>query len=163
MAGRERELVRIDSLLREATERRSGALLIVGEPGVGKTTLLEAARAQATSFTYLGTRGIEAESHVAYAGLFGLLNPIRDRVSDIADHRASALGSALARVEPRGERRAVPPGRRHPVAPGRGGRARTGAGDRGRPAVAGPGVGGRDRVRGAPARSGRRRLPAGGP
>lgn len=87
---------RIDALLDAAAARRSGALLLVGEPGVGKTSLLEVARERAGSFTCLETRGIEAESHLAYAGLFGLLNPIRDRVADIAEHQATAIGSALA-------------------------------------------------------------------
>jgi DNA-binding CsgD family transcriptional regulator len=63
---------------------------------MGKTTLLEAARRRADSFLCLGACGVEAESHLAYAGLFGLLNPIRDRLADIPDSQASALGSALA-------------------------------------------------------------------
>ena len=96
LAGREHELARIDALMGDAAEGRSGALLVVGEPGVGKTTLLEVARARADSFTCLATRGIQAESHLAWAGLFGLLNPIRDRVADLTDPQASALGSALA-------------------------------------------------------------------
>ncbi len=96
LAGREHELARIDALLDDAIAGRSGTLLVVGEPGVGKTTLLDVARARADSFTCLGTRGIEAESHLAYAGLFGLLNPIRDRVADLTDYQATALGAALA-------------------------------------------------------------------
>ena len=95
LAGREHELARIDVLLGQAVAGRGGALLVLGEPGVGKTTLLEAARARAESFTCLVTRGIEAESHLAYAGLFGLLNPIRDLVADLTEHQATALGSAL--------------------------------------------------------------------
>lgn len=96
LAGREHELQRIGALLGDATAGRSGALLVVGEPGVGKTALLEAARARADAFTCLSTRGIEAESQLAYAGLFGLLNPIRKRLADIPDHQGAALGAALA-------------------------------------------------------------------
>jgi DNA-binding NarL/FixJ family response regulator len=96
LAGREHELAAIDDLLGDASVGRSGALLLVGEPGTGKTTLLEAARARAGSFTVLGTRGVESESRLACAGLFGLLNPIRDRVTEIPDGQATALGSALA-------------------------------------------------------------------
>jgi len=106
LAGREHELARIDALMGDAAEGRSGALLVVGEPGVGKTTLLEVARARAGSFTCLATRGIQAESHLAWAGLFGLLNPIRDRLADLTDPQASALGSALAWA--RGEATADP-------------------------------------------------------
>ena len=94
--GRVHELARIDALLGDAFAGRSGALLVTGEPGMGKTTLLEAARARADSFTCLSTRGVEAESHLAHAGLFGLLNPIRHRVSGIPESQATALGSALA-------------------------------------------------------------------
>jgi DNA-binding CsgD family transcriptional regulator len=96
LVGREHELGRIEALLVDASAGCTGALLVVGEPGMGKTTLLEAARAGADSFTRLGTRGVEAESNLAYAGLFGLLNPIRDRMADIPDSQAEALGSALA-------------------------------------------------------------------
>ena len=96
LAGREHELERIDVLLGDAAAGRGGALLVVGEPGVGKTTLLEVARARGDAFTCLGTRGIQAESHLAWAGLFGLLNPIRHRVADLTEPQASALGSALA-------------------------------------------------------------------
>jgi DNA-binding NarL/FixJ family response regulator len=106
LAGREQELARIDALMGDAAEGRSGALLVVGEPGVGKTTLLEVARARAGSFTCLATRGIQAESQLAWAGLFGLLNPIRDRVADVTDPQASALGSALGWA--RGEATADP-------------------------------------------------------
>ncbi len=96
LLGREPELARIDALLGAASAGHSEALLVVGEPGMGKTTLLEAARARAASFTCLGARGVEVESHLAYAGLFGLLNPLRKRVTDIPDSQATALSSALA-------------------------------------------------------------------
>ena len=40
LVGREAELARIDALLAEATSHGSATLLLEGEPGVGKTTLL---------------------------------------------------------------------------------------------------------------------------
>ncbi|MDZ5663369.1 AAA family ATPase [Nocardioides sp. S-58] len=95
LLGRERELERIEALLSDAAAGRSQALFMVGEPGVGKTTLLQAGRARASAFTCLEARGVEAESTLAYGGLLGLLNPVRDRVADLTGYQAAALGSAL--------------------------------------------------------------------
>ena len=96
VVGRDGELARIDTLLADAAAGRGGALIVEGAPGVGKTTLLETARSRAGEVTCLSTRGIESESRLAYAGLFGLLNPIRDLVDDIPESQAAALRSALA-------------------------------------------------------------------
>src|SRR5262249_30344690 len=55
--GREGELERVGALLEAARGRRSGALLVVGEPGAGKSALLDAARAEAAAFeSALGLR-----------------------------------------------------------------------------------------------------------
>ena len=70
-------------------------LLIEGEPGVGKTALLEAARALAAGFTCLTAQGVESEMQLAHAGLLGLLNPIRDLIGEVPPPQAAALSSAL--------------------------------------------------------------------
>jgi predicted ATPase len=62
VVGREPELDSIGQLLDAARTQRSGALVLVGEPGIGKTTLLEAARTMAGDFTVLTARGVESES-----------------------------------------------------------------------------------------------------
>lgn len=85
----------MDALLREATDRHSATLLVEGEPGVGKTTLLEAARSRASGFTHLSARGFESESHVAYAGLLELLHPLRDLLGEVPEAQAGALRTAL--------------------------------------------------------------------
>ena len=95
LVGREPELARVDALLRDATDRRSATLLVEGEPGVGKTTLLEAARNRARGFTHLSARGVESESHVAYAGLLELLHPLRDLLDEVPEAQAGALRTAL--------------------------------------------------------------------
>jgi DNA-binding NarL/FixJ family response regulator len=94
--GRDEELAGMDALLTDARSGLSRALLVEGEPGVGKTSLLEAARARAGDFTCLTAVGVESEAHLAYAGLFGLLNPLRDLVAEIPEAQAAALRSALA-------------------------------------------------------------------
>ena len=96
LVGREEELARIDRLLAEAAAGRCGALLIEGEPGMGKTTLLEATRSHADGFTCLSTRGAASDSQLAHAGLLGLLNPIRNLVDEVPESQAVALRAALA-------------------------------------------------------------------
>ena len=45
------------------------ALLIVGDPSVGKTALLEAARSMAESATVVATVGVESEAELSFAAL----------------------------------------------------------------------------------------------
>ena len=50
LIGRESECARLDDLLDRAQLGRSGALVISGEPGIGKTALLEYAASRAESW-----------------------------------------------------------------------------------------------------------------
>ena len=95
VVGRDTELADIAERLGEAAAGRCTALLIEGEPGVGKTTLLEAAYSLADGFTCLTARGVESESHLAHAALLELVNPIRDLVSQVPESQAAALRTAL--------------------------------------------------------------------
>ena len=56
VVGRGAELAVIERLLADARAGRSGALLIAGDPGIGKTTLLDTARSLADGFTCLNVR-----------------------------------------------------------------------------------------------------------
>ena len=98
--GRDDELTRIRALIDAAREGTSGALLVVGEPGIGKTSLLEVAQEHAgDAMTLLRTRGYESERDLPFAGLHALLAPkleLRDRIPPV---QSRALGTALA-VEP---------------------------------------------------------------
>jgi hypothetical protein len=53
--------------------------VIRGAPGVGKTALLEFAASRANGMSVLRIAGTEAESGLAFAGLFGLLRPVLDK------------------------------------------------------------------------------------
>jgi DNA-binding CsgD family transcriptional regulator len=94
--GRERERARIDRLLQEARAGKSGALLLHGEAGIGKTALMRWAIGQATGLRVLRARGIETESDIPFAGLAELVTPLLDRVDDIPEVQARALRGALA-------------------------------------------------------------------
>jgi DNA-binding CsgD family transcriptional regulator len=78
MPGRAREIARVDGLLGAARAGHGGTLVIRGEPGIGKTRLLEHAVDQADDMTVLEARGVESDAELAFAGLFDLLRPLRE-------------------------------------------------------------------------------------
>ena len=96
LIGRDRERERIERLIADAREGRSGALLVHGDPGMGKTALLEHARDQAADLRVLTARGLESESEIPFAGMWDLLSPLLDLRDRLPPAQASALGQALA-------------------------------------------------------------------
>jgi DNA-binding CsgD family transcriptional regulator/tetratricopeptide (TPR) repeat protein len=99
--GRAVERSRIDGLLASARAGASGALLLRGEAGIGKSALLGYARSQAADLRQLAIRGVESEAELAFAGLSELLYPVLDAVAALPPAQAEALHSALAlRAEP---------------------------------------------------------------
>src|SRR4029079_3751135 len=85
----------VERLVAGARSSQSGALLVRGEPGVGKSALLAHAEEQATDMRVLRSVGIEAESELAFAGLHQLLYPVLDRVDRLPAPQVAALGGAL--------------------------------------------------------------------
>jgi predicted ATPase len=75
LLGRERELQALAGVISAARSGMSAVLAIVGEPGIGKSVLLDEARAAADGFTVLQARGLESESRVPFGGLLELLRP----------------------------------------------------------------------------------------
>jgi hypothetical protein len=94
--GREGERTRLDNLIARARGGESAALLIHGEPGVGKTRMLEHAAATAADFKVLRARPFEAESELAFAGLSELLRPVLHLLGRIPGPQDAALSGALA-------------------------------------------------------------------
>ncbi|MFG2006519.1 LuxR C-terminal-related transcriptional regulator [Spirillospora sp. NPDC048911] len=98
--GREIEQRRLASMLSEArADRRSGALVLRGEAGIGKSALLEWAAEDAVRMDpevrVLRATGFEGEKHIASAGLHQLLWPVRDRIDDLPAPQAAALRRSL--------------------------------------------------------------------
>ncbi len=93
--GRDEELGRVLALLEAARGGVAGALVVQGEAGIGKTTLLDAAEELAGGFTCLWTRGVESEATLGHAALLELLTPVRDRLGDLPAAQAEALAAAL--------------------------------------------------------------------
>ncbi|MFD3587338.1 AAA family ATPase [Streptomyces sp. NPDC058683] len=92
LVGRTAELELIDSLL-AGPGRGSSGLLLHGEPGVGKTALLDAAAARATAhgMRVLRAAGAQAEARIAFSALHQLLYPVRHDVDRLAEHHRNAL------------------------------------------------------------------------
>ena len=106
MVGRAGELDRLEGLLAAARAGDAGALAIAGEPGIGKTRLLDAVAVRADGFVRLRTRGVESEAALGYAGLLELLTPVRERLAVVPSAQARALAGALGwgPITPLGDR-----------------------------------------------------------
>ena len=93
--GRDAERSIIGALLQGARASRSGVLIIRGEAGVGKSTLLEDARVRAPEMQLLQCVGIESEAHLPFAALHQLLRPVLRHLERIPGPQESALRGAL--------------------------------------------------------------------
>ena len=97
--GREREL--LDRLLAEVRAGESRALVICGEPGIGKSTLLEYVAEQAVGFRVARAAAVQSEMELAFAGLHQLLAPMLDRLDGLPAPQRDALTTAFgARAGP---------------------------------------------------------------
>ncbi|HET9760432.1 MAG TPA: AAA family ATPase, partial [Nocardioidaceae bacterium] len=78
--GRERERATLAALVERARGGSAGVLVVLGEPGVGKTALVRdlAASSEAGGVRVLRTAGVESESPLPYAALHRLLRPVTD-------------------------------------------------------------------------------------
>ncbi|MER6000576.1 AAA family ATPase [Nonomuraea angiospora] len=98
--GRERECGLVARLLDDARARRSGALVIRGEAGIGKSALLDFAAAQASDLRVLRGGGVESEAELPYAAVHQLLHPVRDRLPAIPAGQSAALRGAFGLGDP---------------------------------------------------------------
>jgi DNA-binding CsgD family transcriptional regulator len=99
LVGREDETARLGAFLAGLAGGPS-ALVVEGEPGIGKTALLEATLAQAAGLHVLRARCAEAESGLAYAGLADLLGRVTGTVlTALPPPQRRALEVVLGRAE----------------------------------------------------------------
>src|SRR6516225_5606165 len=101
LLGREHECAAIDRLLADAQAGAAGALVVRGEPGIGKSALLSYARQHAPLMLVLSAGGVEAESDLAFAGLHELLRPVLSYLNELPGTQSQALAGALGLAPPR--------------------------------------------------------------
>jgi AAA ATPase domain len=104
LLGRQRELALLNRLLAAARDRRGGAIVVLGEPGIGKTALIERTVTSAQDFRVLRTAGREGELELAFAALQQLCAPGLDRLERLPELQRDALGVVFEGPWDRGQR-----------------------------------------------------------
>ncbi|SDL30191.1 helix-turn-helix transcriptional regulator [Streptomyces indicus] len=101
LVGRAAEQAKVRALLADAQKARSGALVLRGAPGIGKSALLDHAvsLAEAEGMQVLRGAGIESDHELAYGGLHQLLFPYLDRLDALPAPQATALRCAFGLAE----------------------------------------------------------------
>jgi DNA-binding CsgD family transcriptional regulator len=98
--GREVERARLAALLDGAREGRAGTLLVTGEPGAGKSALLDDLVANAgDDVRVLRTQGVESEAPLAFAALHRLLRPVLSTLDRLPAPQARALRVAFGMAD----------------------------------------------------------------
>ena len=95
LLGRQREREVLERLLEAARGGRGGVLVVHGEPGVGKTALLEYAVEAARGFRVARAVGVEGEMELAYAALQQLSSASLDFLERLPDPQRDALTVAF--------------------------------------------------------------------
>jgi DNA-binding CsgD family transcriptional regulator len=100
LVGRGEELSRLRELV-VPPYAESRVLVLLGDPGMGKTVLLTQAMrvARSAGMRVLAAAGRESEQDLAFAGLHQLLRPVLDRVDGLPARQAGALRGAFALSE----------------------------------------------------------------
>src|SRR3984885_11630221 len=93
--GRREEREALGGLLEAVRGGQSRVLVVCGEPGVGKTALVEWAIASASGFGVLRAVGVESEMELAFAALQQLCAPMLDRLGELPVPQRDALGVAF--------------------------------------------------------------------
>src|ERR1700741_1443065 len=95
LLDRLRERAALSELLDAVRAGRSGVLVVRGEPGVGKTALLEYAIESAADLCVGRAAGVESEMELAFAALQQLCVPMLDKLGSLPDPQRAALSVAF--------------------------------------------------------------------
>src|SRR3712207_2138393 len=100
--GRDDDCAAVRALLDAARRSVSGVEVVRGEPGVGKTALLQYAVEQAHDMHVLQGLGVESEVMLPFAALHQLLHPVLDHVPTLPAPQAAALAGPFGLTPGRG-------------------------------------------------------------
>ncbi|WP_216850575.1 LuxR family transcriptional regulator [Acidisoma sp. L85] len=96
LQGRQQDIALIDHMI-ERIDQGGSTLVISGEPGIGKTALLDIAkrRARERGVSVLAMTGVLAEVHLPFAALEQALRPLMKRADSLVPRQRSALLAAF--------------------------------------------------------------------
>ncbi len=95
LRGRRSECETLDRIVAAVLAGDSGALVLRGEPGVGKTALLDYLEAQASRCQVVRAAGVESEMELPFAALHQLCLPMLDGLSLLPEPQRDALSTAF--------------------------------------------------------------------
>ena len=93
LIGRERECGILDRLLARVRAGRSATLVLRGDPGIGKSSLLDHAVETAPDLPIVRALGVESEMEVPFAALHQLCLPMLDRRGRLPEPQRAALAT----------------------------------------------------------------------
>jgi DNA-binding CsgD family transcriptional regulator len=102
LVGRRPECAALGRLLGEVRDGASRSLVVRGDPGIGKSALLDYAAAAAAGFLVIRVTGVESEMEFAFAALQQACAPLLTHLDQLPAPQADALRVAfgLSRAEP---------------------------------------------------------------
>ena len=95
LLGRKDELAVLADVITQGRSGGSATLVLSGEPGVGKTELLNALVGLGNDFLVVRTEGIESELQLGYAALHRILLPFIDQVGGLPAPQRDAIQAAF--------------------------------------------------------------------
>src|SRR6476469_8272571 len=95
LLGRQHECDVLDRMLGAARRRHGGGIVVLGEPGIGKTALIDYAIEAAEGFQVLRTIGIEAERELPFAALHQVAAPCLASLEHLPEPQRDALRVAF--------------------------------------------------------------------
>ncbi len=95
LIGRAAECATLDASLSAVRDGRSEALVLLGEPGVGKSALLTYTAEAAADLEIVRVAGVEAEMELPFAALHQLCLPLLDHLEQLPAPQADAIATTF--------------------------------------------------------------------
>src|SRR3984957_2667602 len=95
LTGRFSERAVLDRFVADVRAGEGRALVVRGEPGVGKTALLDYLAGRASGCLVVRAAGVQSEMELAFAGLHQLCAPMLDHAESLPVPQREALRTAL--------------------------------------------------------------------